>query len=501
MLLQATQKRSSLGGCPSGIQCASYNSSDAECKEVEQDIDSDKVTLAWTMKLAATDRSSRNEMIRSPEHWSDDRDGDIKVKLKDGKLVLLVKGNSPERQEFTHTFIVGRSYDVAISYDASDGKDEVKLYVEGELKQRKDYSTTVNAKVEKGKLGCTKSNSEEFQGEILNFYALAMTFENDSGDHPAARRRRTSGSGGGGGQNGTQSGGQNGSQNGAANSSSNSSVNGTDQHAIFVPPPPTPAPVAPPPPTPAPAPTPAPPGPSTMTSAELARTVRTNWCNPWKEGASTSVPDGEDTTGVSYFTNPWEGKRMDAQDCWDKCAGDDTCEQAVYKTSTAECWLGVDTVPTDPGAQGFPVAQGKTDADELCFAKNGFGFSRANLFRPGFCGNFTEGYDAGGSKRDCNPSDHEQRDMLECSHWPPTFGLSAQGCYAKCISRPACQQAVYSAKTKDCSIGISLNTVDPGDAGFPHFPADGQDSCYAKQGFGNKTVETAIVDTVETEAR
>jgi len=236
-----------------------------------------------------------------------------------------------------------------------------------------------------------------------------------------------------------------------------------------------------------------------MTAAELTRTVRKNWCSPWKEGASTNVPAGVDTTGVSYFTDPWEGKKLEAQDCWDKCAGDDTCEQAVYKTSTGECWLGVDTLPTEPGDQGFPLAQGKTEADgELCFAKNGFGFSRDNLFRLGFCGNFTEGYNAGGSKAECNPADHEEKDIKSCSHWPTTFGLSAQGCYAKCISRAGCEQAVYSASTSECWIGTSRNTVDPGDAGFDNLPANGQDSCYAKQGFGNKTMATAIVDTLGT---
>jgi len=121
---------------------------------------------------------------------------------------------------------------------------------------------------------------------------------------------------------------------------------------------------------------------------EPQENVRSGWCDPWKEG--TSIKEVGDTTGVSFFPSNWGGKKLSKQECWDKCSGDDACEQAVYRNTDGKCWLGTETLPHDPGATGW--RSGCEGCVDSCFAKNGFGYEIERQVRPGKCSPWKEGY-------------------------------------------------------------------------------------------------------------
>lgn len=229
---------------------------------------------------------------------------------------------------------------------------------------------------------------------------------------------------------------------------------------------------------------------STKRARELDDThnpkVRSGWCNPWQEG--TSIRVAGDMSGVSYFPSNWkDGHPLSEQECWDKCEGDDACEQAVYRTTDGQCWLGTNTLPRDPGSKGWKSAC--VDCEDKCFAKHGYGYTIAHKIRPGFCAPWQEGFgSASGQSGECAENDPDLADQRKCSHWPATFALSERGCFAKCDALPACKQAVYSANTFECWIGVKEFAADPGAHGWESHCPTCQDSCYAKHGFGNATL-------------
>lgn len=172
--------------------------------------------------------------------------------------------------------------------------------------------------------------------------------------------------------------------------------------------------------------------------------VRDGWCNPWKSGAKHHTVGLE--PGVNFFGQNWWGSRSMTQDeCFTQCNADDACEQAVFRSSNSSCWLGIDTLPNDPGDTGF--AQDEADAGDTCYAKNGFGFRHNYAYQSGHCDPWSEGL---GLVQDCLVNDPELRP--NCSYFAPEFDLSEKGCFSECTARPDCTRAEYSV-TKACWIG------------------------------------------------
>jgi len=523
--LSAIEKRASSGaaqrsGCPDGAACTTYNSSLNECPNHEEDIDSKKLTIAFFMERDGTDNGGGTEVIRCDTDWVDHA---TKVLVHNGKLVFEVKGNTPLRQTFDQTFDADARYEVAISYDAEE--KWVKLYVAGHEVEEKTYTHAHKAIVSNGRLGCAAHGHLNFQGVIENFYTVAVTYENEAGGS-GARRRRSEQTGGPPFDDDDDDDDDDqvaGDGDGDGDGGGDVTVAGDDDNG----PSPVPAPV--------PAPTPsdsgAPSGISDVVAAGSSPSsanvvaprrrrsgpiteettdsvevngdnVRDNWCDPWEAGTSVRVDASDSTanTGVSYFPAFWppdSTTSLTQEECWEKCTGDDACEQAVYRLSgiggAGQCWLGTDTLSTDPGDSGFPN-KACDDCNDKCFAKNGYGYSIGHKVRPGYCSPFTEGYGPGNAdgtdqQKACNKDGHQISDLVDCSHWGTDFDLSEKGCFAKCDAHAGCMSAVYSAKTTggattyECWIGIQNITADPGESGWDSHCTSCQDTCYAKHGF------------------
>jgi hypothetical protein len=181
--------------------------------------------------------------------------------------------------------------------------------------------------------------------------------------------------------------------------------------------------------------------------------------------------------GTCYFPGNYHDNGIDftQQECQEKCDAVLACEQAVFRTSTKECYLGLQTLPTNydnrPNSgksegEGFESMDGDTIAPDLCYARRGFNHptARAGRLKQGFAGTskWVEGWASGNasSATVCSyPANHQA--PQHCSHWTSDFRLSPEGCWAKCDMNSNCTQAVWtkSFSTKDqknvydCRIG------------------------------------------------
>lgn len=173
--------------------------------------------------------------------------------------------------------------------------------------------------------------------------------------------------------------------------------------------------------------------------------------------------------GIAYFPGDWTvgktGTLLSQGECEEKCEADIACEQAVFRVNTHECWLGVEVMST---AHGFTNSE--LSYEEKCFAKKGFDAHspRSGRLKNGYCGDslFIEGFEGTGTHSNakaCDPYDRDVEDQLKCSHWPASFKLSPEGCWARCDANAHCTQAVYTKRVEagsaepeyECRIGTN----------------------------------------------
>jgi len=219
--------------------------------------------------------------------------------------------------------------------------------------------------------------------------------------------------------------------------------------------------------------------------------VRSGWCDPWSEGTSINLlgKTDEQKQGISRF--PQDPFDLSEEACFEKCDGDDACEQAVYseEATGGTCYLGTDTLPTDPGSTGF--AASVDGATETCYAKKGFDHKTKLLshhVRHGKCEPWREGFavaDGKAKKKVCPSGEHMHVGGVTCSEWLPHHDLSWQGCFAKCDAHAPCKQAMFSDRKghdagTTCWIGVDVITENPGVGGWPNSCATCEDLCYSK---------------------
>ena len=77
--------------------------------------------------------------------------------LKDGRMVFGINGNKPEEQWFTTTFEEETWFHLALTYDSRAKK--LKLYVNGQLDEEKDYSGAVQFTAGNVRLGSSSMNA------------------------------------------------------------------------------------------------------------------------------------------------------------------------------------------------------------------------------------------------------------------------------------------------------------------------------------------------------
>lgn len=162
-LITGSPLQARLTKCPV-VRCSDYNKVTDGCAESTFFVHANVMTIGFTVVLS---NLTGKQMVRTDRS---SEDGSTQVYFQNSRLVFQVAGNTPEKQEFSKLFTVGKPYEVVLTYNATSGS--VVLFIADEINERKEFIIAHRTKASHGVMGCSSDSNSVLNGRIQDFYMI-----------------------------------------------------------------------------------------------------------------------------------------------------------------------------------------------------------------------------------------------------------------------------------------------------------------------------------------